>query len=101
MKARIITLGLALGMLTSFSAHALADNDLQASDPQLRRLLQPSERELEQERQGQVYIYDSLENRQIDRALDQQFNRVGSMMFVRTRVQTKDGEEEVLEDGCD
>ena len=100
MKARILTLSLVASLLAPLPALALGDSS-SSDDPQLRRLFQPSDRELKREKQGQIYIYDGLESRQIDRALEREFARVDNMMFVRTRVETEDGEEEVLEDGCD
>ncbi len=102
MKERILTLGLVAALLSPIAALAVADEHASAyADPQLRRLFQPSEREREREQQGQVFIYDGLDGRNIDRAMNDQFARVDSMMFVRTRVENEDGEEEVLEDGCE
>jgi len=100
MKERILTLSLVASLLVPIPALALGDNSNQ-DDPRLRRLFQPSERELQRERQGRIYIYDGLESRQIDRAMEREFARVDNMMFVRTRVKTEDGEEETLEDGCE
>jgi len=56
-----------------------------------------------------VYIYDGLTDRDVQRALDEEFGRVDSMMFIRTRKTDDDGEikrdentgeVEVEDDGC-
>jgi len=60
------------------------DPDQALHDWQVRRLMEPSPRELEKERTGYVYIYDGLTGREVDTALDIQFPRIQSMMFVGT-----------------
>ena len=52
---------------------------------QLRRLNEPTEHERAQEREGKVYIYDGLTDREVDQALDAHFDRIESMMFMGTR----------------
>lgn len=84
-------------LLTLPAGRVLAGDD----DWQLRRLMQPTEQELARERSGRIFIYDGLHEKQVHRAMDQQFDRVGAMMFVRTRVETVAGDTEVEEDGCD
>jgi hypothetical protein len=51
---------------------------------QQRRLFEPTEAELRQEAKGNVYIYDGLTDKAVQRALDEEFERVGNMMFIRT-----------------
>lgn len=51
----------------------------------LRRLNQPTKHELAHERKGSVYIYDGLTDREVDQALDTQFDRIEYMMFIGTR----------------
>lgn len=53
-------------------------------DWQVRRLMEPSPQELKKERDGYVYIYDGLTEREVDTALDSQFFRIQNMMFVGT-----------------
>jgi hypothetical protein len=65
-----------------FSTPTIAPAD-QLRDIQLRRLLEPSQDELTQERNGRIYIYESLTNHDIQRAMDEQFDRIESMMFIR------------------
>jgi hypothetical protein len=52
---------------------------------QLRRLNEPTERELAHEREGNVYIYDGLTAREVDQALSAHFERIEYMMFLGTR----------------
>lgn len=51
----------------------------------LRRLNEPTELERAHEREGNVYIYDGLTDRQVDQALNLHFDRIEYMMFVGTR----------------
>ncbi len=52
------------------------------------------------EEKGRVTVYDGLEHKVVDQALDTQFERIESMMFVRMRETLPDGEVETDED-CD
>ncbi len=63
-------------------------------------LLSPSKAVLLAERKGRVTIYDGLEHRVVDRALDTQFARIENMMFVRTRESLPDGSWEI-DDDCE
>jgi hypothetical protein len=60
------------------------DPDQSLHDWQVRRLMQPSPRELEKERSGGVYIYDGLAEREVEGGLNTHFDRIQSMMFVGT-----------------
>ncbi len=46
-------------------------------------------------------IYDSLDNETVELAMNEQFDRIENMMFVRTQYIQEDGEYEVEDDGCD
>ncbi|MCB1800247.1 MAG: hypothetical protein KDI82_01025 [Gammaproteobacteria bacterium] len=70
------------------------------SDWQADVLNHPTEAQLAVERSGRVVIYDGLTNRQVDQALDQQFDRIDAMMFVRTRHPQPQGGFE-SDDDCD
>jgi hypothetical protein len=63
-------------------------------------LLNPSESILLAEHRGRVTIFDGLDERVVDRALDTQFERIDRMMFVRTRYVQQDGSFE-FDDDCD
>lgn len=52
---------------------------------QLRRLNQPTARELAHEGEGNVYIYDGLTDRAVDQALSTHFERIEHMMFLGTQ----------------
>jgi len=64
-------------------------------------LFSPSPSMLMAEARGRVMIYDGLENKTVDLAMDEQFQRIENMMFVGTRYIQEDGDIEVEEDGCD
>jgi hypothetical protein len=94
-----ILFGLLLAaVLTSLTIAAGADDSFQQNV-----LFKPSQSELTAEARGRVMIYDGLDNKVVERALDTQFERIEHMMFTRTR-QTQaddDGEEVIVEDdGC-
>jgi hypothetical protein len=79
------------------------------SEIELRRLFDPTETELAAESGGRIYIYEGLRDIDVQRAMDQEFDRVEYMMFIRTR-KTKDtgelakdpetGVVETQDDGC-
>jgi len=77
---------MAISLLTFASASngMGLDADKALHDWQVRRLMQPSPSELETERQGNVYIYDGLTDREVETALDAHFARIQYMMFVGT-----------------
>lgn len=92
-------------LLIAATAAAMAD----ARDAQLRRLFEPTPADLRQEQVGKVYIYEGLTDADIARAMDEAFDRVDSMMFIRVPVTddkgevVKDpetGENVVQDDGC-
>ncbi len=96
-----ITLGkklmLGIGTMLTLVLPVQAEN----TEWQVRRLLQPTPEEERRDASGRIFIYDGLHEAQVNQAMDSQFHRVDSMMFVRTRVDTADGETEVEDDGCD
>jgi hypothetical protein len=58
---------------------------------QMARLFEPTSAQLEAESRGRVVIYDGLTDSVVNRALDEQFDRVGTMMFIRTIVTDEAG----------
>ncbi len=58
----------------------------------LRRLIEPTERERTHEREGHVYIYDGLSDREVEQAMNMHFDRIEYMMFVGTRRTDPTGE---------
>lgn len=79
-------LALTLFLLFAATASAVA-GDIRSIE--LRRLFQPTEKELSAETQGKVYIYDGLSDADIQRAMDEEFDRIDSMMFIRTKITDK------------
>ncbi len=71
-----------------------------ADDWQLRRLNNPSTAEITTEQNGRIFIYDALEDPLVDKALDNNFSRIESMMFVRTEYPASDMED-LPDDDCD
>jgi len=76
---------------------------------QERLLLDPPQGQLDAEARGRIMIYDGLTDAQIAQAMDEQFERIESMMFVRT-IHTDErgevlrdaetGEAQAEDDGC-
>ncbi len=94
---------LALLLITA-SAPALADDDillsaaarLEVENAQLAwqraRLLHPSEAQLRAERNQQVFIYVAVTDRDVEAALDNGFERMGSFVFANVVVTGEDGQ---------
>lgn len=86
-------------VLVSGMASAVAGDDFQQT--YYRHLLHdPDQSVLDAEARGRITIYDGIDNREIEMAMDGQFNRIDSMMFVRTRHAKSDGSYDE-EDDCD
>jgi hypothetical protein len=49
---------------------------------QLEQLMEPSEEQLQLEKEGYVFIYDGLKESDIQLVLDKYYDRIGSMMFI-------------------
>jgi len=59
---------------------------------QERLLFDPPQSQRDAEARGRIMIYDGLTDAQITQAMDEQFERIESMMFVRTIHTDKQGE---------
>lgn len=59
---------------------------------QLAQLLEPSTEQLQEEREGRIFIYDGIKESDIQLALDTQIDRIGSMMFVNVIWTDESGE---------
>ena len=96
-------------LTSAITALLLGSAPATAGDWQEKMLLNPSDSQLKLEQRGRVMIYDGLTDKQIASAMDAQFDRIESMMFVRTIVTDEQGEAErdtetgeviVEDDGC-
>ncbi len=95
--------------VVALSAGASTAGAADVSDIELRRLFNPTEAELASEAKGRIYIYDGLTDVDVQRALDEAFDRAENMMFIRTK-KTDDtgkikrnpdtGTVEYADDGC-
>jgi len=94
------TLMILMATQLAWAIPVLAEESIASQDWQERRLLAPSEPQLSSEQRGRVVIYDGLDERLVDRALDTQFARMESMMFVGVRHTDPDGDE-WADDDCD
>ncbi len=64
-------------------------------------LFTPSAGILQAEAKGRVMIYDGLNIEKVELAMNEQFQRIENMMFVRTQHIQENGDIEVEEEGCD
>ena len=72
-------------------------------DYQGRLLLHPTPEQLGTEEDGRVHIYDSMEIGLVNEAMDQHFDRIENMMFIRIHhlPPAGAGPAKVENDGCD
>jgi len=85
-RVNAILLGLALVLPGTYTS-AQAD-----PEPwQLKRLLHPRPAELQAESRGRIMIYHGLTDTVVNRALDEQFDRIEAMMFTGTVVTDETG----------
>jgi hypothetical protein len=93
----------------AFTHSAIAEDNPQESW-QLSLLFNPSNLQYEMERRGRIFIYDGLLDSDIEKALDEQYDRIEGMMFINTVVTNDNGvplkdpetgELVVENDGCD
>jgi hypothetical protein len=114
MKTRLLKRVLVF-MLMAASAPVLlqlSTTSVQAGDLHemyLSMLFEPTPLQLQQERAGRIHIYDGLTDTEVDRAMDEQFERLESIMFTRVVVTDSagnpardpdTGEVLVEDDGC-
>jgi len=94
-----LLVGLLLGAVLSPPAMAEGVNERF----QYNALFNPTAGQLKAEARGRVMIYDGLDNEAVERALDEQFERIGHMMFIRVKQGSSDDDDDydtVEDDGC-
>ncbi len=80
----------------------VASSSVSAFDSyQEKVLFAPGAGILQAEAKGRIMIYDGLDNEKVELAMNEQFQRIENMMFVRTQYIQENGDIEVEEDGCD
>lgn len=95
-------------LLTTTMVHAAISDPL-VEDWQRKRLFEPTARQIALEQKGKVFVYVGLTDRDVAKALEEEFDRVDSMMFANTIVTDEEGEPKrdeetggvvVEDDGC-
>ena len=98
MKIKHTTLAITM-ICQVWGTAALADPD---TDWQLQMIHEPSAAQIKVEERGRVYIYDRLDEADVELAMNVQFDRLDNMMFVRTKPKVEaSGEETESDDDCD
>ena len=82
-------------LLATLPPGAIAEDSFQ-----MNALFSPSQAQLRAEARGHIMIYDSLDEQVVERALDEQYERIENMMFTRIRHAEPDGDVSVEDDGC-
>lgn len=107
---RTTRIGCTVLVAASIAAAPCAARTENVDSWQMKRLFQPTDTQLSAEGRGRVMIYEGLEEKTVNRAMDHHFSRIDSMMFVGTVRNDADGDiltdpgtgEAVTEDdGCD
>lgn len=78
-----------IAVLTSTSVLAVENDKIDIY--QQNALFQPSTQQLDRESRGLVYIYDGMTDKTVNKAMDDQSERIESMMFVNTKVTDENG----------
>jgi len=102
--------GLLFLSLTMIQGQVWAAQKDHFTDPwQMKRLFAPKQSDLAFESKGHIIIYSGLLDTEVEKAMDLYFDRIDSMMFVRTirtdkngkpKIDAKTGEVVVADDGC-
>ena len=95
-KQQFLTQVLVLSFMASVTLSAQANDSYQH-----KMLFTPNSGMVKAENHGRVMIYDGIKNDVVDVALNEQFDRIENMMFVRVVHVQEDGEEIADEDDCD
>jgi hypothetical protein len=85
-------------VVIAIAASTAAASSEEIDSYQQNALFHPSVSQLTRESRGLIYIYDGLTHETIDKAMDNQPDRIESMMFVNTKKTDKTGEVPVEDD---
>jgi hypothetical protein len=88
MSTRRIRSPLSIFLIVTSMQPVFADED----SWQMTNLFQPSPAQIERERNGRVMIYHRVKDTDVERAMDEQFERVEAMMFTGTIVTDDEGQ---------
>ncbi len=91
-RKSLTTLVMSISIIGASTLATAADTDNSMYGWQLSLLFEPSPAQIRVEDRGRVVIYDGLKSADIDRALEEQFDRVDRMMFVNTVITDSKGE---------
>lgn len=89
----VVLAGIAANLVFQDSLAEGAGNDWE-----FKQLHHPSPSLRKIERSGRVTIYDGMFDSEVDHAMDRQFDRIESMMFVRTKHPVAEGTYETDDD---
>ena len=87
MKTLLMVSSLITALITATGAGAESDD----RSWQLKKLFSPTSRDLAREAAGHVLIFDGLRDTDVEQAMQSEFERIGSTMFVRTRITDRSG----------
>lgn len=88
MKTSISIISASVFWLASTFQAACADGN----SWQMATLFDPKPAQIERENQGRVMIYHGMKDTDVSQAMDEQFERIGSMMFTGTIVTDNTGQ---------
>ena len=90
LRTKLLVIAPVVVLLSSGSIAQAIETDFN-NTWQTNILTNPSERQLQREKQGKVTIFDGLTDKLINNIMDSQFDRLESMMFTRIVVTDYNG----------
>lgn len=81
--------GILLGLIAATASPLMAAD---VREIELRRLFEPTPSEVKAENQGRIFIYEGLRESDVERAMEQEFDRIEHMMFIRVQKTDEQGE---------
>ena len=77
----VVTITLSICIFMANSSYA-SEKDTTIHNIQAKRLMAPSSVQTKFEKKGKVYMYIGMKDKEVDRALDDEFDRIENFMFV-------------------